>query len=212
MKAVDLSHTLHSGMPVYPGTMPPVFKACSDILRDGYLETDMHLWSHTGTHLDAPAHLLPHGETLEGMDLDRFAGKGCVLDMTQVRGRNIEVNDLKPHSGLISDSKFVLIQTGWSKFWGRDEYLQAYPAINPEAARWLAETGIMGLGLDTISPDPLDAPGLPAHHELLERGCLIIENLTHLGKLPAQGFTFLCLPLKLENGDGSPLRAAALLP
>lgn len=212
MKCLDLSHPLHEGMPVYPGTTPPLFRPCTDIETDGYLETELRLLSHTGTHLDAPAHLLPQGETLDRMKIDRFIGPGCRLDMTHVCGRDISANDLEPLSELLSGIRFALIMTGWSRFWGRAEYLRNYPALAPDAARMLAATGISGLGLDTISPDPLNSNNLPAHRELLGQGCIIIENLTKLKELPDRDFTLSCPPLNIIGGDGSPVRAVALIP
>ena len=111
---------------------------------------------------------------------------------------------------LFKDSDFVLIHTGWSRYWGLVSYNTGYPVLSGNAADWICGFNLKGLGVDAISVDPPQAPGLPVHHRLLKQQMIIVENLNRLQDLPQSGFVFLALPLKIRDGDGSPVRAVAM--
>jgi arylformamidase len=210
MNIIDLTHTISPGMPVYPGDDPPVFTNRAAINEDGFVEKSITLGSHTGTHIDAPAHIIPYAPTLDRMPIDRFVGQGSVIDLTEMKNPEIDTALLKPYEHLFKNSEFVLLHTGWGRFWGQDRYFRDYPILSIESALWVRSFGLKGIGVDAISVDELEAADLPIHKILLER-MLIIENLTNLDKLPKTGFTFSCFPLKLENADASPVRALAII-
>ena len=109
----------------------------------------------------------------------------------------------------IWQAEFILLQTGWSRHWGRKSYFSGYPVLSPEAAEWLSGFGFKGFGMDTMSVDPMDSERLPVHRAFLERETILIENLTNLAAVPCSPFLFSCFPLKLEEADGSPVRAVA---
>jgi kynurenine formamidase len=106
---------------------------------------------------------------------------------------------------------FLLLNTGWDGKWGSKGYFSGFPVLTPEAAEFLAESGLKGLGVDAVSVDPAGAEDLFVHRTLLGAGMLIVENLRGLGELPAFGFTFVCAPLPLSGADGAPVRALALV-
>jgi arylformamidase len=207
---IDLSHTIRPGMPVFPGDEPPGFHTLTSIPEDGYTETRLTLGSHAGTHIDAPAHILAHAATLDRMPIANFLGPGSVIDMTGFKKPQIDVSHLKSHENLFKASEFILLQTGWSGSWGQENYFRDYPVLSIEAALWIRSFGLKGVGIDALSVDSPDSTDLPIHKILLERS-LIIENLAHLEQLPQTGFIFTCFPLKWENADASPVRAAAIL-
>ncbi|UCH95858.1 MAG: cyclase family protein [Candidatus Aminicenantes bacterium] len=210
MKIIDLSHTISPGMPIYPGDEPPVITVCAGIDEDGFVERRITFGSHAGTHIDAPAHILPHSPTLDRIPLDSFMGAGAMVDLTAVKKTGIDVSCLKSYEPLFKNSEFILLYTGWSRFWGREEYFRDYPLLSIEAALWIDSFGLKGLGVDALSVDEAGSIDLPIHKILLER-MLIIENLTNLEQLPKTGFIFSCFPLRLENADASPVRAVAIL-
>ena len=210
MNIIDLSHTISPGMPVYPGDDPPVFTNRAAINEDGFVEKGITLGSHVGTHIDAPAHIIPYAPTLDRMPIDRFMGQGSVIDLTGLENPTIDIFFLKPYEPLFKTSEFILLHTGWGRFWGQEKYYRYYPILSIEAALWIGSFGLKGIGVDTLSVDELEAADLPIHKILLER-MLIVENLTNLDKLPKIGFIFSCLPLKLENADASPVRAVAII-
>jgi kynurenine formamidase len=211
MKLIDLSHPLFDSMPVYPGSESPVFETVATVGHEGYAEKRISFFSHTGTHLDAPSHILSRGLSLDLLPVDQFAGSASVLDFSSYSGQTIDVDDLMPYRYLIQKSNFVLIHTGWSRHWGQAAYNTGYPVLSGNAADWICGFGLKGLGVDAISVDPPLAPGFPVHRRLLEQQIIVIENLTRLQDLPQSGFSFFALPLRIQDGDGSPVRAIAMI-
>lgn len=209
---IDLSWPVAPGMPTFPGDPPMRLERMGEPERDGYLSHLASLPAHSGTHLDAPAHVIPGGATLAELPLSRFAGPGVLLDVTDRAGLAVDAAALAPHLALLERERpaFALLRTGDEARWGRPDYYPRGAHLDPEAARLLAGmAGLSGVGLDAGSADPFGSFELPAHHALLGAGLIIIENLRGLGLLPARGFTLLCLPLL--GLDGSPVRAAALV-
>lgn len=208
MKYIDLTHVMRPDMPVFPGTEKPVFEKPVSIEKDGFLETQFHMYSHTGTHMDAPAHLLQGQPYLNEMDVSQFCGKAVVLDVKTAKGW-IEIEHLRPYEEQIQKADFVILKTGWSQFWGQNRYFEAFQCLSVEAVEWLVNKALKGIGLDTISIDPVDSKDMPNHKIVLGRQMVIIENLTNLDALEAEVVDFFCFPLKFEASDGSPIRAVA---
>ncbi len=210
---IDLSRTISEDMPVYPGTEPPVISDPCTIDGCGFAEKKITLYSHTGTHLDAPSHILKGAPSLEDLGAGYFIGDGVVLDLYRnvIENRSIELNDLLPFTELIAEKQFILLQTGWGKYWGREEYFKGYPVLSNEAAEWLAGFNPRGIGIDMISIDSPETKDMQIHKIFLSRNIVIIENLSNLSELKNRNFIFCCLPLKLENSDGSPARAVAVI-
>lgn len=211
MEVIDLTHSLREDMPVFPGTEPPRLDDAYTIERDGFAEKMLRLVSHTGTHIDAPGHILAGGSRLDGFPASRFIGPGTVLDVSSLGGRPIEPGDLLGCEPRLRAVDFVLLHTGWARHWGAAEYFGRYPVLAPAAARWLAGLGLKGFGVDAISADEIDSAALPVHHALFSREMLIIENLASLEPLLGREFLFSCLPLKIADADGSPIRAVAIV-
>ncbi len=211
MKVIDLSHPVSPGMPVYPGTEPPVFVTGTSIAQAGFLEKKITLFSHTGTHVDAPAHLIEGAMTLDELPVDQFIGKAIVLGLEGCKGPVIDIKDLERFADAVDEAEFVLIRTGWSRHWGTERYFKRFPVLSLEAALWLADFDLKGIGFDTISPDPMDTEDYPVHKAFMKRDTIIIENLAHLDLLPDSPFMFSCLPIKFEDADGSPVRAVGIV-
>jgi arylformamidase len=210
MIAIDLSHELAPGMPYFPGTEPPVFSRPFTLASHGFAEQKITLLTHSGTHMDAPAHILETGATLEQLGLPHFVGSAAVLDLTRLTGKIIAMDDLLPFRQRLDGRDFVLLRTGWSDHWGNAAYFTDYPVLAEPAAQWLAGFNFKGIGVDTISFDVHDSTALPIHHIFLARNIVLIENLDHLEKIPAAEFLFFSLPLKIAETDGAPVRAIAL--
>lgn len=212
MRIIDLSHDLDANMPLYPGTPAPRFEETASIDTDGYRETRISLCVHTGTHVDAPAHLIKGAKKLDQLPLEMFYGEALLISVNAPGQQLITVDDLTALGSSMKGKQFLLLRTDWSHHWGSENYFSGYPTLSQAAAHWLAAAGVKGVGLDTLSADPIDAPALPIHHILLGAGMIIVENLTHLSALPDKDFIFSCLPLKICNADGSPVRAVAVVP
>ncbi len=208
---VDLTHTIAPGMPHYPGTAPPEFSRPFTIAEHGFAEQRVSLLTHTGTHLDTPAHMLPDGATLDAYPADRLIGRAAVADAALSADGRIELPELQAQLPDLASLDFVLLCTDWSDRWSESSYYEGYPVLTPAAARWLADGGLRGIGIDAVSIDAAGAPRLPIHRILLRRGLVIVENLTGLRPLVGRRLVFCCLPLKIAAADGAPARAVAWL-
>ncbi len=212
-RIIDLTHLLNNRMPVYPGTAPPVFTAAGTVAANGYKETLLGMLSHTGTHIDAPSHILENGRSLDQFPPDQFTGRAMLIPCQE--RQEIGMDLLLAYEPLIAAVDFLLFFTGWQFRWGTDAYFESCPVPNREAALWLTRFHLKGIGVDAFSLDRIsDASGLekenyPNHHIFLQHEILLIENLTNLDQLPPGDFFFQCFPLKLEDADGSPVRAVA---
>ncbi len=197
-------------MPVFPGTEPPLFVQGTTIAKDGFAEKKITLFTHTGTHIDAPAHIFENLSDLDQLPINTFFGKAICINLSNIDNEIIEKSHLKPFEQQLEKLDFVILSTGWSKYWGTDQYFSGYPLLSVDAAKFLCGLKLKGVGFDVISADSADSHSLPIHRILLKE-MIIIENLTNLQKLPATHFLFSCLPLKIESGDGSPVRAVAII-
>jgi len=210
MKIIDLSHTIHPDIPVYPGTEPPSITQANSIVQDGFAEIKIAMYSHTATHIDAPCHILPGEKSLDQFPVSHFIGPAVLIDVRGKTETEIGVEQLKPYVDQLEHAAFALLHTGWSNHWGQDSYFRDFPHLSKQAAVWLTRFSLQGVGVDTISIDHIDHADLPAHHVLLGHGMIIIENLTNLNAISSSGFTFSCLPLPIRAADGSPVRAVAI--
>ncbi|MBN2657638.1 MAG: cyclase family protein [Spirochaetales bacterium] len=209
MTFIDLTHTLSEDMPVYPGTEEPVFLAGNTIEKDGFAEKKITMFSHTGTHMDAPAHLLEGRAALDDFPVDKFSGRACLFDFSGKSRPAIEIADLTGIEPLLEHCDFLLIRTGWDRYWGTEKYFRDFPVLTEQAALWLSKVPLKGLGIDAISVDPVETTDFVVHRKLLHKNFVIVENLTNLDRLPEYGFTFSAFPLKIRSADGSPVRAVA---
>lgn len=210
MRVLDLSQAISADMPVYPGTEGPRITAANTIERDGFAEKLLGFYSHTGTHIDAPGHMLPGGTTLDRFEAGKFVGRARVLDLRGL-GPVIPASLVEGAAASIAGCDFVLLRTDWSARWGGGGYFEGFPVLSGEAARLLAGLGLKGLGVDAISVDPVGSQDFPVHRILLGADMIIVENLRGLGSLPPGEFIFSCLPLSIEDADGSPVRAVAMI-
>jgi arylformamidase len=206
MQIVDLSHIIKPGMTVYPGTEPPVFSVGSSVEKDGFKETLITMFSHTGTHIDCPAHIFKNGISIDEITADKFIGNACVITCKSNSYIEICPNDVS------LDIEFILIKTGWSMYWGDNKYFGQFPVLSEKSIELLLSLPkLKGIGIDAISVDPVNSVDLAIHKKLLSNNILIVENLTNLEKISTKSFIFSCLPLKIEEGDGSPVRAVAII-
>jgi len=214
-KVIDLTHFLNEKMTVYPGTAPPSFEVTNTVDKDGYTEHRISMLSHTGTHIDAPRHILQNEKSLSQFPVDRFIGSAIVIPCQGKQEISLEY--LYTFERKIAEVDFVLFYTGWQNRWNTNGYFDNCPIPTKEAATWLTGFKLKGVGVDAFSLDRMisahkvNEGNLPNHHILLGKEILLIENLTNLDKLPDRTFSFQCFPLKVENADGSPVRAIAMI-
>lgn len=212
MKVIDLTHFISEDMPVYPGTEPPKLMPANTYEKDGFKETLMVMFSHTGTHMDPPAHLYEGRTTLDQFDVSQFVGKALVIDCTDLKeGDKISMDKINSVKDKADKAEFLLFMFGWDKRWGTDDYFKEYPYLEDEVVEYVINQEKKGVGLDVIGIDPISDENLTIHRKLfINNEIVVIENLMNLDLVGDDLFTFCALPLKHVNGDGSPIRAIAL--
>ncbi|WP_135664514.1 cyclase family protein [Halorhabdus rudnickae] len=205
----DLTHPIETGMQTYPGDPAVSVEPVATHETDGYRESSLSMGSHTGTHVDAPAHIVADGRTLAEFALDTFVRTAQVVDCRDFDAREAIPADRVP--AVAPDVDCLVFWTGWDEHWNTDRYLD-HPSLSPAAAQRCAEQGL-AVAIDTLNPDPTpsdrasdDEPdGFPAHHAILGAGLLIFENLRNLEAVDER-FELQAYPLGLD-GDGAPVRA-----
>ena len=205
----DLTHRVESGMQTYPGDPTVTVREHASHAADGYRVAALALGSHSGTHVDAPAHTEPAGRTLDSYPPERFA-----FDAVRVDCRDLDARAAIGPERVPGEGDLVAFWTGWDDHWGTERYLD-HPYLSPAAAERCAARGL-AVGTDTLNPDPTptdratgDEPeGFQAHHALLGADCLVIENLRNLGAA-GDRFELRAYPLALA-GNGAPVRAVAV--
>lgn len=213
----DLSHPLRSGMPVYPGDPHVAIAPALTVAGEGVNVLGLHLGSQSGTHVDAPYHVDDALPDLDALPLERFVGRAVLLDARAADPRQeLPASALDPVADRLGPGILLLVVTGWSRHWGSPAYVE-HPFLSPGLARRIIDLGVLTVGIDALSVDatPADeATGLPSHQVLCGSHAVIAENLTALGPLLAAQDAGLAvevslLPLRIEHGDGAPVRAVA---
>lgn len=212
MTVFDLTHTISENMPVYPGTETPKLTVPCTVEKDGFKETLLKMYSHTGTHMDAPAHLFDNGTPLDSFDGSQFVGSALVIDCSELKeSARIDMSFIDRNREKAEAVDFLLFRTDWDKKWGTDEYFGDFPCITSEVAHFIVASGKKGVGLDVISIDPIGC-ALENHKTILSQNMIvIIENLCKLESLGSDLFTFVAAPLKFQNADGAPIRALGII-
>lgn len=215
MRVVDLSHPVETGMQVFPGDPSVSCRVATTVEQDGFEVTELHLGTHSGTHMDAPSHIVAGGATIDELSLGDFVGPCRVVHVPDPGARDvIGWGDVREQLADLRPGDAVLFRTDWSRHFGTAHYL-AHPALHAEIAQHLLTAGVRVMGVDTLNPDHTpqgehDSGRLPFHERFLGSGGVILENLTNLGDVTWAGPVLCALPLRLRGLDGSPVRAVAL--
>lgn len=212
-KAVDLTHELANGMPIYPGDPSPSFERSATIEKNGVNLTKLTLGSHTGTHTDAPIHFIAGGEPIDQIPVKSFIREALVVDLSKTKaiGSGIVPSDLQEFDSQIRDGDIVLLYTGSSDKWGDPAVNMNYTYCTKEAADYFVSKKVRAVGIDFLSIEKFKAPEPIVHKTLLKNGIYIIESLSSaLKQFSRQRILLISLPIKLENGDGAPSRSIAV--
>lgn len=200
MTIYDVTRELSHLTMVFPGDPAPDLKR---IDRSDYFITSLCMTSHSGTHIDAPAHIIRGGTTIDKIPLDILVGKAQVADLTAVKGA-IGPKDLENQ---LPCSKRLLIKTSFSS---QQKFSPEFPYLSLEAAEYIISEGITCVGIDTPSVESFNGDGT-VHRRLLGAGVIIIE-LLDLSMVPEGEYDMAALPLRLKGLDGSPARVLLFEP
>lgn len=202
---LDVSLLVGPGMPVYPGDPPVELEAVMTLEHDPCHVSRLACGSHTGTHVDAPAHFVRGGATLQEVPLARWSGPAWVIAVETAGA--IAPDDLMAAWPAHGHVERVLLRTANSDRWDTPEAGKVWQALATEAAEWLVGLGVRLVGIDALSIEQDNTGCFPVHHTLLGGGCLIVEGLDLRGVEPGP-YELVCLPLKLDAPDGAPARVA----
>lgn len=206
-RIVDLSLTLKSGLRGVDIQM------ARTIATDGWNATTLSLYSHCGTHMDAPKHFVEGAAAIDQQVLDVCCGPALVLNLTPTQPRELlTVKHLAKWHDQIGPGSRLLFRTDWYKRLGTDAYRDELPRISLELAKWLVARQVALIGVEPPSVADVNEMGeLTDVHQTLFRGqVVIVEGLAYLDQLRQDRVTFIALPMKILDGDGSPVRAIAI--
>jgi arylformamidase len=196
-KIYDVTMPIFSGMPVYKNK--PEKQPSFERVQSGYVsESRVRLDVHTGTHVDAPLHMVENGQTLDTIALERLVGSCRVVDLTEVTD-GITREDLENID--IQQGEFLLFKT-------KNSFDEAFNLefiyVKEDAARFLAEKAVRGVGIDSLGIER-SQPGHPTHKTLFENDIVIIEGL-RLRHVPEGNYFMVAAPLHLTGTDAAPAR------
>ncbi|MBD0371927.1 MAG: cyclase family protein [Pyrinomonadaceae bacterium] len=216
-RLVDLSHTVEHGMITYRGLPAPVI--CDFLSREEsrnhYAEgTEFHIGridmvANTGTYLDSPFHRYPDGEDLSALPLSHLANLEGVC--VHVQGGGARAIDASAFRGVDVKDKAVLVHTGWDAHWRSEQYFEGHPFLTRDAVEALRDAGARLVGIDSLNIDDTHDLTRPAHSILLRAGIPIVEHMCNLSSLPAKGFRFFAVPVKVKAFGTFPVRAFAII-
>jgi kynurenine formamidase len=216
-RLIDVSHAIADGTVTYPGLPAPEIdnhltrEHAEEIYAPG---VTFHIGricmvANTGTYVDAPFHRFADGTDLAELDLERLASRPGVVVDPPVAGRR-EIGP-EAFSGLGVAGRAVLVRTGWDRHWATPRYAQNHPFLTRAAAELLIERRPAIVGIDSLNIDDTADPQRPVHTLLLGAGIPIAEHLCNLAALPAEGFRFHAVPVKVCGFGTFPVRAYAEL-
>ena len=221
MRVVDLSHPVRTGMQVFPGDPQVRISGAASVPADGFEVAELHLGSHSGTHLDAPRHTVAGGAGIDELPLEWLIGQARIVRLPEAAPHStVSWSQAADQLTGLAAGTIVLFETGFSRWFGTERYL-SHPVFDADIARILVAAGVRVVGFDTLNPDPTPDPAnpasgspdgasaLPFHDVFLGAGGAIIENLANLAEVTWPDPQVSVLPLRLAGVDGSPVRAAA---
>jgi len=204
LRWIDISVTLRNAMVHWPDDPPVHIKHVKDMERGDNANLSLiSMGAHSGTHMDAPLHFIREGIGIDKMPLDTAVGHSRVIEIHDTE--SIKPEELVRHR--IRRGERILFKTRNSSWvWRRDTFVEDFVFISTEAAQFLVDRGVRVVGVDYLSVGGFKREGSKTHRVLLEGGVWTIEGLD-LSRVSPGNYDLICLPLKLEQGDGAPARA-----
>ena len=179
---------------------------------DGWNSKTLHLYSHAGTHMDAPFHFEVNNQSIDEFEVGRFVCDSWIIPIEAHAKQKITMEDMVGYADLINRGDGVILKTGWSTYVHENEYREELPGIHESLARWFVGKGINMLAVEPPSiADVTDMAEVTKIHEILLGGdIIIVEGLTNLDAVSKEKVKLIALPLKIKGGDGAPARVIAM--
>ena len=207
IKIYDLTLTISNDLPAYPRDPLVVLKQKIEFSKNGYNVKSIQMGTHSGTHIDAPLHLIDKADNIVDVPLGNFIGEATFIEILKEDNEPIKLVDIENFD--IRKDDIVIIRTGWEEKKYSDLYFLDFPYFHPETADYFISKGIKSIGADIPSVDGPNEGGA-FHKKILGAGIGVIEALINLEPIAGKRLFFCGLPLKIKDGDGSPIRAVAV--
>ena len=209
MKILDISVSLRAGTPVWPGD-PQIILERYRYISAGNASNDSKIACsvHSGTHVDAPAHFIENGTTVEQLPLPALIGAATVVE---ILNSNIITPEILEAQALSAETTRLLFKTKNSALWDNPEHQfnPDFVALSPAAAGWIVSRGIQLVGIDYLSIQMFNDTDPRTHRILLAAGIVVVEGLDLRNVRPGN-YQFICLPIKLAGSEGAPARAVLI--
>ncbi len=222
-RMVDLTHSIDPFMPSWSDTSRFSFEVETDY-EEGCRTLNYSCAAGLGTHVDAPAHFFRDGKMIAELALEELIVPLCVINVSAQRSPDLfiqpkDIVQFEEKWGEIERGSFACGYTGWDSYWNETERYRnvdgkgkmRFPGFSKEAAELLLARGVMGIGIDTLSPDGGNEK-FPVHEAVLGAGKIIVENLARLAEIPAKGAIIGMFPMKVGVGTEAPARCVAFIP
>jgi arylformamidase len=203
MTYIDISRTLKAGMAVWPGDTPYSLAQIQDRRKGDTVNlTTLTLSAHTGSHIDAPHHFSDDRLTVEALDLSIYWGPAQVVTVDKVNGPLFPA-DLAAYD--LGRAERLLVRSAASRL-DPAVFPEQFVYPSPELADYCGRHGIILYGTDAPSMDAENSKALVGHLALRRNRIAILEGLA-LSQATDGLYELVALPLKIADGDGSPVRA-----
>ncbi|SDW10177.1 Kynurenine formamidase [Marininema mesophilum] len=221
-RLIDLSQEIYQGMPVFPPHQKTMIfpnmthEESEKTMGFPFATNNLLINEHGPTHSDATYEYDPKGQTIDEMPLNYFYGPALCLDVSNVSPDEyihpVDLEESLSRSGQrINRGDILLLYTGhYERSYGTEEWLTRYTGLHLTAAEWLAERGIVNIGIDAPAIDKPDDPQFSGHRICRKYSITNTENLCNLEQVAGKRFVYFGLPLKIRKGTGSPVRAVAV--
>jgi kynurenine formamidase len=221
---VDLTHKVHEDIPTWDMTCGYFIKTMRDYRHCSgefkFRSQALDIRASAGTHIDSPAHCFEGARDVSEIPLDELVSPCVLIDVSQKVLQNerykVSIEDIENFEnkhGKIKPKTLVIFYTGWSRFWNEPSRYHnnlVFPSVSAEVAEILVKREIVGIGIDTLSPD-CDEKGSFVHHILLGANKYIIENVANAQSLPEIGAYILVMPLSVQGAAESPIRLVGVI-
>ena len=218
---VDLTHTLHEDVVTWDGEcgfskqITIDYKEFTSEVK--FRVQHFNMRAGVGTHIDTPAHAIPGGLCVDQISLNDLIAPCVVIDQSKHMHERLmlsvqNIQEFEEQYGIIEPRSLVIFRSGWEQYWNDPECYRnnhVFPSVSIAAAEYLMQRDIVGIGIDTLSPD-IPENDYPVHALLLGAWKYILENVANSGSLPPTGSYILALPIKVLGGTEAPIRLIGL--
>jgi arylformamidase len=199
---IDVTVPFRDKMMCFPGDPPCTITPHWQIKKGDIVNLSvLCMGSHTGTHIDAPNHFIDQGKTVEELPIEHFIGRAKVFEF--LNKDYIDIQDID-NLGIVKND-IIIFKTDNSEYMKIGVFKEDFTYITPEAARFLAEKGILTLGFDFLSIEKFGSKDFGAHYALLGAGVVLIEGMD-LTQISQGQYDMISLPMLIAGGNGSPIR------